>query len=119
MEILELMNSHPKSSTVIKQWFLKRALDAIESDDVPEEFKEYIRQQYINNDSVSKVISNSPRALFDIFDNHKIYIETTVDSAGGFWWKIAETQSTVGYEFRINCDKAAIIEAFKLLEAKL
>ena len=57
--------------------------------------------------------------MFDIFDNHKIYVETIIDTGGGFWWKIGENQSSIGYEHRINCDSAAIIEAFKTLEAKL
>jgi hypothetical protein len=54
-----------------------------------------------------------------VFDNHKIYIEITVDQTGGFWWKIGENKSTVGYEFRKNADIAAVTEAFKLLEEKL
>lgn len=119
MEMIKLLEDHPKTATVIKQWLLERMLESMKDDSVPEEFKQYAREQGIDDERVAGILKGSPRALFDVFDNHKIYVETIVDVAGGFWWKIGETKSTCGYEFRINCDKAAIEEAFKLLEAKL
>lgn len=117
--MLELLENHPKTATVIKQWLLNLMLESLKDDSIPEDFKEHVRNQGIDNDKVAKILSGSPRSLFDVFDNHKIYVETIVDTEGGFWWKIGETQSTVGYEFRKNCDTEAITEAFKLLEVKL
>ena len=57
--------------------------------------------------------------MFDFFDGQHLYIETIVDTDGGFWWKIGDKQSSVGYEHRSNCDSAAIEETFKQLEEKL
>lgn len=117
--MLELLENHPKTAIVIKQWLLDKLLESLKDDSLPEDFKQHVREQGMENDKVAKILNGSPRALFDVFDSHKVYVETIVDELGGFWWKIGETKSTCGYEFRINCDKAAIEESFKLLEAKL
>ena len=119
MDMKQLLEDHPKTAIVIKQWFLDIMLEGIKDDKIPENFKEYVRSQGIDNDKVAGMLNNSPRGLFDVFDSHKIYVETIVDTGGIFWWKIGENQSSVGYEKRIDADKASIVEAFKLLEAKL
>jgi len=119
MEMIKLLEENPKTATVIKQWLLERMLESMKDDSVPEEFKQLAREQGIDSERVAGILKGSPRALFDVFDNHKIYIETTVDIAGGFWWKIGEIQSNAGYLSRIESDSEAIVEAFKLLEAKL
>lgn len=115
----ELLENHPKSALVVKQHFLKVMLDSLNDESLPEDFKDAVRQAGIDNDKIGRIIDASPRALYDVFDGHKLYAETIVDAYGGFWWKIGETQSTIGYEYRVNCDVAAISELFKLLEAKL
>lgn len=119
MKGIEILESHPKSATVLKQWYLEKMLEGLKNENLPEDFKEYVRQQDVNNEGVASIIDISPRGLFDVFDSHKIYVETVIDTGANFWWKIGEQQSSIGYESRINCDKAAIVEAFKLLEAKL
>jgi hypothetical protein len=119
MKMLELLNDHPKSAIVVKQWMLNKLIDSLKDESLPEDFKEIVRKQGIDNDKVANMISGSPRSAFDVFDDHKVYVETIVDELGGFWWNIGEIKSTVGYEYRKNCDEAAIIEAFKLLEEKL
>ena len=117
--MLELLENHPKTAIVIKQWLLDKLLESLKDDSLPEDFKQHVREQGIDNDRVDKILTGSPRSLFDVFDDHKIYVETIVDELGGFFWKIGGTQSPKCYEFRIECDKAAIEESFKLLEAKL
>lgn len=119
MSGLELLKNHPKSAIVMKQWYLDKMLEGLNDDSIPDDFKELVRQKGIDDDVVAKTIDASPRALLDIFDEHKIYISTVIDDYNGFWWKIGEQKSTIGYEFRKNCDSAAITEAFKLLESKL
>lgn len=121
--MLELLKEHPKTALVIKQWLLEKMLESLNDESLPEDFKTFVREQGIDDDKVAKMLEGSPRALFDIFDSHKIYVETVVDDTDtpkkGFWWKIGETKSSCGFEFRVNCDKQAIIEAFKLLEEKI
>lgn len=104
---------------MIKQWFLDRLLESLNDSSVPDDFKEFVKAQDMKNENISKMIDASPRALFDVFDEHKVYIETTIDELNGFWWRIGELKSTVGYEHRINAEKAAIEQAFQMLNDKL
>jgi hypothetical protein len=119
MNGLELLDEYPKAAIVIKQWYLDKMLESLRDEDLPEDFKEHVRQQGITNENVSKMLEGMPRALFDVFDSHKIYIGTILDENNGFWWTINDIKSTVGYEYRKNCEIAAIKEAFKLLNDKL
>jgi len=119
MKGLELLETYPKTAIVVKQWFLDKMLEGLKDSSIPEDFKELARQQGIENERVAVMIDASPRALYDIFDSHKIYIGTVVDEMNGFWWTINDKKSTVGYQHRKNCDNAALEQAFKLLNDKL
>jgi len=123
MEMINLLEEHPKTATVLKQWLLERLLESMKDSSVPEEFKELAREQGIDNDRVAGILGNTPRALFDIFDDHKIYVETLHETTG-FWWKIKDSKDYIRlasdpYPIRKESDTEAIIEAFKLLEEKL
>jgi hypothetical protein len=98
-------------------------LESLKSDSVPEDFKELVKQQGIDNERVAGILQGSPRALFDVFDGHKLYVETLHETTG-FWWKIKSGDEYVrlssdSYSERKESDSEAIVEAFKLLEAKL
>ena len=123
MDMKQLLEDHPKTAIVIKQWFLNKMLDSIDDETIPEEFKEFARQQGIDNDKVAKMLEGAPRAMFDVFDNHKLYVETLHETTG-FWWKIKDSKDHVRlasdpYPTRKEADSEAVIEAFKLLEVKL
>lgn len=119
MEMINLLEEHPKTTIVIKQWLLDVLLSSIEDSKVPDDFKEFARQQSMETEHVAGMLQNTPRSMFDVFDGHKIYVEVIVDTDSSFWWKIGEIQSNIGYTSRKEADTAAIVEAFKLLEAKL
>ena len=75
--------------------------------DISDEDFEISDNEYIDNQSKLSGISHSEN------------IETVIDTDYNFWWKIGDTQSPIGYARRTEADKAAIIEAFKLLNEKL
>ena len=119
METLKLLENFPKATIVIKQWFLDKLLESLKDNSVPENFKEFVRAQDMETDKIATMIEANPRVLFDVFDTHKVYIEISIDELNGFWWRIDENKSTVGYEYRINAEKAAIQQAFQILNDKL
>ena len=122
MEMIKLLEEHPKTATVIKQWLLEMLLESMKDSSVPEDFKQLAREQGIDNDRVAGILGSSPRALFDVFDSHKLCIETTIDKTG-FFWRINDLNTKfwdgASSPTRKESDVKAIIEAFKLLEAKL
>jgi hypothetical protein len=119
MTIRETFETYSKSAKVITAWFLERMLSSLDTNSIPDEFKEVVRQQGLPHEKVHSLVEVSPRALFDLFDHYKIYIVIIVDETGGFWWWVNDVKSSIGYEYRKNAEFAAITEAFKLLEEKL
>lgn len=123
MEMLQLLKEHPKTATVIKQWLLEKLLESMKDQTVPEEFKQYAREQGIDDNRVAGILAGNPRSLFDVFDSHKLYVETLHETTG-FWWKIKDNENflrltSTPVATRKESDLEAIVEAFKLLEEKL
>ena len=123
MEMLELLKEHPKTATIVKQWLLEKLLESMKDQTVPEEFKKYAREQGIDDERVAGILANNPRSLFEVFDNHKFYVETLHETTG-FWWKIKDSKTYVRlasdpHSTRKESDSEAIVEAFKLLEEKI
>ena len=122
MDMKQLLEDHPKTAIVIKQWLLEKLLDGLKDDKIPEDFKEFARKEGISDDKVVGLLQGSPRAMFDVFDNHKIYIQISVDIQGTspvFRYCFGDIVESIDYSTRKEAETAAIIEAFKLLEAKL
>ena len=118
MNMQELLENHPKTATVIKQWLLDILLEGLKDENIPEDFKEYARKDGISDDKVVGILKGNSRALFDIFDEHKICISIMANNQG-FTWHINDGESSDVYTARKAADEAAVVEAFKLLEAKL
>ena len=119
MNLQELLDNHPKTANVVKQWLLDRMLESLKDDKLPEDFKEMVRQQGITDDKVVGILENSPRSMFDIFDNHKIFITIIPLREQSYSLKINNVDYQDKFSERIHADGFAIAEAFKLLEAKI
>ena len=117
MNGIELLEKYSKAATVIKQWFLERMLESLKDETLPETFKEYARQQEIDNDKIGKLIDGNPRTLFDVFDEYEIYINI---SAPKFSYSIGTGGVISGtLKTRKEAEIAAIEEASQLLNDKL
>ncbi len=121
MKGLELLETFPKTAIVVKQWYLEKMLDSLQNKDIPEDFKEAVRAKGIDNENIGTLIDTSPRNLFDVFDDHKVFIQINVYSASSsFSYLINEGDIISGpWHNRKEAEMAAIVESFKLLEEKL
>lgn len=118
MEATQLLKEYPKTAVVVKQWFLEKMLDSMKTESLPEDFKDYVRQQGIDDDKVAYFIDSTPRSMFDVLDNHKVFVEIFMKNSS-FYWKIGEESSQVPFESRKNAESSAIESAFKILNEKL
>ena len=118
MTSLELLQNNPKTATVIKQWFLGKLLDSLKDDKLPENFKEFVKAQDLEDDKIATMIDANPRVLFDVFDEHKIYIDISCLN-DKFLWGINDDMRNSVYETRKEAEKAAIEQAFEILNDKL
>jgi hypothetical protein len=126
MNALNLLEQHPKAAAIIKDYYLKKLLSTVNSDILTEEFKEVVVAKGVTVESLLSIINKVPRNLFDVFDEHELHVEVLVnyqDKPSIFTYTVVEgdliyTQPTK-YTTRIEAEKAAIVEAFKVLEEKL
>ncbi len=122
MKAQELLNKHPLTAKVVKDWFLEMMMESMNTDSVPEEFKQAILDEGISDDRISTVIDVQPRTLFDVFDQHELSINIirTPNSTEEWEWEIM--QASVENHFcksRKEAEVNAVKAAFKELETKL
>jgi hypothetical protein len=122
MSSQELLENYGKAANVVKDFYLAKFIESMEdSENLPENFKDFAKEQGIDNDTVSKMIDAMPRALFDAFDAHKVYIQITVDLENNcFRWSFdgGHVESN-DYTSRKEAETAAIEQAFEILNNKL
>jgi hypothetical protein len=57
---------------------MQKMIESVRGDnEVPEDFKNFMLEQGIDNDKMSIMIDGNPRMLFDVFDENDIHISTT------------------------------------------
>jgi len=126
MKGLELLEAYPKAAKVINEFYRSKMMNSMETDDVPDEFKEMLKEQEFDNQYIATFIDSSPRFLFDVFDSNGVYIEILVDLTKDdalFSYDIdGDMMGNVEgilYNSRIEAEKVAIEKAFQLLNDKL
>ena len=120
--MLELLQKYPEAGKVVKSYYLDLMLSTINNENLPEDFKEHVRAQGIDNDKIATIVGSSPRNLFDVFDENGIFIEISV-SNNDFSYKIyprdQDFLDVSWYPYRKIAEELAVKEAFQLLNEKL
>jgi hypothetical protein len=119
---LELLEKYPLAKNIVKDWFMRSMLESFKDQSVPEEFKQFMLEQGIEDDKVGKLIDVNVRILFDVFDENDICIniEKSANKIVEWSWEISpgHTQNSV-CKSRKEAEHAAIEKAFEILENKL
>lgn len=126
MNAQELLETYGKAAGVVKSYYLEKFIESMVTENVPENYKEFARSEGIDNNTIAKMVESMPRALFDVFDSYELHIEILVmysDKPSIFTYTVVEgnlihTQHTK-YNSRIEAERVAIEEAFKLLDERL
>ena len=117
MKAIELLEKYPEAAKVVNEFYRSKMMNSMETDDVPEEFKEMLKEQSFDNEYIATFIDSSPRFLFDVFDDHEVYINI---SAPKFSYSIDAGDVISGtWETRKEAEAAAIEHAFAILNDKL
>jgi hypothetical protein len=73
MNGLELLEKHPLSAKIVRDWFMQKMIESVRGDNgVPEDFKNFMLEQGIENDKIAVMIDGNPRMLFDVFDENDV-----------------------------------------------
>ena len=120
MKGLELLEKHPLSATLIREWFLEKMIESLQTENISEEFKEMMREAGIDDDKISTLIDVNPRMLLDVFDENEIFIGTNVTQKDAFHCTINNSLSPGGTHYtRKEAELFAIDIAFDILEEGL
>ena len=119
MKGIELLEQYPLTAKVIREWFLEKMIESLQDENVPDEFKNYMRDQGVENDKVGVMIDANPRMLLDVFDENEIVIENSLYPDGTFTIKIGNEATTQSWKTRKEAETFAIEAAFEILETKL
>jgi hypothetical protein len=119
MKAIELLNANPRTAEVLRTWFMEKMIESINNaQDVPDEFKEFMRQQGIDNEKLSIMIDAQPRSLFDVFDANGIIINV-FHVVGKFHAHIKDNDAETEATNRKDAEESIIQHAFRILEEKL
>ena len=118
-----LLEKYPYATEVVRDWFMGKMIESFKDQNVPSDFKEYMRQQGIPNDRLAQMMQGNPRVLFDVFDDNKLIINV-VYGEQGFSWHINDEKSVLymdpqHYFLRKDAEYAAVERAFQMLDEKL
>lgn len=123
---LELLEKYPKTAQIVNEFYRSKMIESLNTEDVPDEFKELVKQQEFDNEYIAKFIDGNPRILFDVFDNNDInivihaYIEEPPTEFGYSIPQEGDMSATMTiYQTRKEAESAAIEKAFEILNHKL
>jgi predicted transcriptional regulator len=120
MKAINLLNKYPLSKNIIKEWMFNKLVESIKQDEsVPENFKQYILNEGLDDEKLATMIDGQPRTLFDVFDENDIVIETLLYPSKEFTVKIGNLATTNSWKTRKEAELFAIDAAFELLENNL
>ena len=119
-----LLEQHPKVTELVKKFLMERFVQSWEEakESLPPDFKAHLEGFKIENRQVENLLSGQPRALFDFFDSHELYIVVDYSlKLNMFQYKMyfkgEEIKKTsIKYPFRRDVEWVAISAAFKHLE---
>jgi hypothetical protein len=120
--MLELLQKYPEAGRVVKAYFLEILISSLKTEGLPEDFKDHVRAQGIDDEVVAKILDNAPRNLFDVFDENNQIIEISV-SGNQFSYKIfprdVKFLDVTWYPSRKEAEHAAVADAFATLDKTL
>lgn len=117
---LELLEKYPLAKNVVKDWFMRTMLESFKDENVPEEFKQFMLEQGIEDDKVGKLIDVNVRILFDVFDENYIIVTIGYHEKFGFNYSVGDINDQEHYlKTRKEAEHTAIELAFQILEEQL
>ena len=123
MKGIELLEQNPESAKLICSYYLEVMLESLNDESLPEDFKDHVREQAMDNRNIAAILDGNPRNLFDFFDSQSLFINIMTEKGETFSYKIIINEigvsSTLMAKTRKEAEKEAIIAAIGMLETRL
>jgi hypothetical protein len=123
MKAIELLEQNPESAKLICRYYLEVMLESLNDESLPEDFKDHVRAQAMDNNNIAAILDGNPRNLFDFFDDQSLFINIMTEKGKTFSYTIITDTVSVGNTLmsltRKKTEKEAIITAIGMLESRL
>jgi len=123
MKGIELLEQNPESAKLICSYYLEVMLESLNDENLPEDFKDRVREQAMDNRNIAAILDGNPRNLFDFFDDQSLFINIMTEKGKTFSYTIITDTVSVGNTLmsltRKKTEKEAIITAIGMLETRL
>ena len=116
---LEMLGKYPLTANIVRKWFLDQMIESLKNDSIDEEFKNFMREQGIEDDKLGTLIDVNPRMLLDLLDENDVIVIIKYHDNFGFTWAVEEADEQNFYKTRKEAELFAIEAAFEILEEKL
>jgi len=120
MKAQELLEKHPKVTKLIKAWWIERMKAALDTEDLPEDFKLEMKDLSVENSQISAVIDGNPHSLYEFFDKKGVHIRYDfTDDYHFHGCSINEDRTYYKFKSRKGAERDILDDAFPLLEKTL
>lgn len=121
MKAEKILAENPNVAELLHKWFFDKLTQSFKDFDKDEAFKDYMMAKGVSEKQVISIMTDSPRACFDLLDSHEIIITIHYDKDYKTWNSNYHSPEVSTYAAsRIDCERGAlemgIVELEKLLE---
>jgi len=119
MNALKLLQDNPDAAKIIIQYYVELMLNSLDDSLLPENFKEFLQEQGIDEEKVAQMMEANTRNVYDVLDDNGFIISILFDSnVKRFVWYINDGGHTV-CTTRKQAENEAVAEAIFLLQEEI
>ena len=124
MEAKELLEQHPKTTSLLREWWMRKVKEALDTSGISDEYKKMVEENWVPVDDVQieRSIDGNPHTLFEFFDENGIYVTQDVFIKDEAWYTCYignEKYPCNEFITRRKAERDIINDAFEMLEEKL
>jgi predicted nuclease of predicted toxin-antitoxin system len=120
MKALEMLQDNPHAAKIIKEYYVELMLNSLDEGSLPENFKDFLKEQGIDDEKVAQMMEANARNVYDVLDDNGFVISITYDiDFKKFSWYINGDQHRIVCSTRKEAENQAVAAALYRLERKL
>ena len=120
MNALELLQENPDAAKIIKEYYVNLMLNTLDESLLPENFKDFLREQGIDDEKVAQMMEANARNVYDVLDENGFVISMNWDMPfNKFYFYINDGKYYKHYDTRKEAENAAVTSAIRQLQDKI
>jgi hypothetical protein len=120
MNALELLQKNPDAAKVIREYYVELMLNSLDESLLPENFKDFLKEQGIDDEKVAQMMEANARNVYDVLDENGFIISISYDATfEKFYWFINGDSHKIACSSRKDAENDAVAAAIYRLQNKL